>query len=254
MGASLGFAKPLAFGMSCATGPEFMTDHIRTLSQLTGEFVSCYPNAGLPNEEGKYLETPTTLAAQLEKFVDHGWLNFIGGGCGTTEKHIRAIAQMVEGKMPRVRPAEAHRAVYSGIETIEAEESTRPLLVGERTNVIGSRLFKNLVAEEKWEEASEIARRQVRGGAQIVDVCLQSTERDEKKDIPLFYEKLIRTGKAPVMIDTTDPTAIELALTYCQGKAILNSINLEDGEEKFERVVPIAHELGAAEGVCCFGE
>src|SRR5260370_28296817 len=254
MWASWRYAKPLAFGMNCATGSEFMTDHIRTLSQLTGEFVSCYPNAGLPDEEGKYLETPTSLAAQLEKFADHGWLNFVGGCCGTTEQHVRALAQMVEGKKPRQPAAEAHRAVYSGIETIEAEESTRPLLVGERTNGIGARLFKNLVAEEKWEESSEIARRQVRGGAHIVDVCLQSTERDEKNDIPLFYEKLIRKIKAPVMIDTTDPTAVELALTYCQGKAIITSINLEDGEEKFERVVPIAHEFGAAVGVGCIDE
>ena len=254
MWASLRFAKPLAFGMNCATGPEFMTDHIRTLSQLTGEFVSCYPNAGLPDEEGKYLETPTSLAAQLEKFVDHGWLNLVGGCCGTTEQHIRAIAQMAESKKPRQRPAEQHRAIYSGIETIEAEDSTRPLLVGERTNVIGSRLFKNLVAEEKWEEASEIARRQVRGGAHIVDVCLQSTERDEKKDIPPFYEKLIRKVKAPVMIDTTDPTAVAQALTYCQGKAIINSINLEDGEEKLEKVVPIAHDFGAAVVCGCIDE
>src|SRR5271157_3221843 len=254
MWASLRHAHPLAFGMNCATGPEFMTDHIRTLSTTSGEFVSCYPNAGLPDEEGKYLETPTTLAAQLEKFVNHGWLNIVGGCCGTTEKHIRAIAQMVEGKKPRARPAEPHRAVYSGIETIEAEDSTRPLLVGERTNVIGSRLFKGLVAEEKWEEATEIARRQVKGGAQIVDVCLQSTERDEKKDIPVFYDKVIRKIKAPVMIDTTDPSAVQLALTYCQGKAIINSINLEDGEEKFEKVVPIAHDFGAAVVVGCIDE
>jgi 5-methyltetrahydrofolate--homocysteine methyltransferase len=254
MWASLRHAHPLAFGMNCATGPEFMTDHIRTLSTLTGEFVSCYPNAGLPNEEGKYLETPTSLATQLEKFVNHGWLNIVGGCCGTTEKHISALAQMVQGKKPRVRPAESHRAVYSGIETIEAEDSTRPLLVGERTNVIGSRLFKNLVAEEKWEEATEIARRQVKGGAHIVDVCLQSTERDEKKDIPPFYEKLIRKIKAPIMIDTTDPAALRLALTYCQGKAIINSINLEDGEEKFEKVVPIAHDFGAALVVGCIDE
>src|SRR5690349_3843992 len=109
MWASLRHAKPLAFGMNCATGPEFMTDHVRTLGQLTGEFVSCYPNAGLPDEEGKYLETPTTLAAQLEKFADHGWLNLVGGCCGTTEQHIRAIAQMAEGKKPRGRPAESHR-------------------------------------------------------------------------------------------------------------------------------------------------
>jgi 5-methyltetrahydrofolate--homocysteine methyltransferase len=254
MWASLRHAHPLAFGMNCATGPEFMTDHIRTLSTLTGEFVSCYPNAGLPDEEGKYLETPTTLAGQLEKFVNHGWLNIVGGCCGTTEQHIRAISQMVEGKKPRVRPAETHRAVYSGIETIEADDQTRPLLVGERTNVIGSRLFKNLVAEEKWEEATEIGRRQVKGGAHIVDVCLQSTERDEKKDIPEFYEKLIRKIKAPIMIDTTDPTAVRLALTYCQGKAIINSINLEDGEEKFEKVVPMAHDFGAAIVVGCIDE
>jgi 5-methyltetrahydrofolate--homocysteine methyltransferase len=254
MWASLRHTHPLAFGMNCATGPEFMTDHIRTLSTLTGEFVSCYPNAGLPNEDGKYLETPTTLAAQLEKFVNHGWLNLVGGCCGTTEKHICALTQMVEGKKPRSRPAEPHRAVYSGIETIEADDQTRPLLVGERTNVIGSRLFKNLVAEEKWEEATEIARRQVKGGAHIVDVCLQSTERDEKKDIPVFYENLIRKIKVPIMVDTTDPSAVELALTYCQGKAIINSINLEDGEEKFEKVVPIAHDYGAAIVVGCIDE
>ena len=254
MWASLRHARPLAFGLNCATGPEFMTDHIRTLSQLTSEFISCYPNAGLPDEEGKYLETPESLAAQLAKFVEHGWLNLVGGCCGTTDKHIRVIAQMAEGKAPRRPPAPAHRAVYSGIEMIEAEESTRPLLVGERTNVIGSRLFKQLVAEEKWEEASEIARRQVRGGAHIVDVCLQSTEREETRDIPPFYEKLIRKVKVPVMIDTTDAAAIALALTYLQGKAILNSINLEDGEEKFERVVPLAREFGAAVVVGCIDE
>jgi len=194
MWASLRFAKPLAFGMNCATGPEFMTDHIRTLSQLTGEFVSCYPNAGLPTKKASTWRRQRR-SRQLEKFVDHGWLNLVGGCCGTTEQHIRALAQMAEGKTPRQRPAEQHRAIYSGIETIEAEDSTRPLLVGERTNVIGSRLFKNLVAEEKWKKPakSPAARFAVR---HIVDVCLQSTERDEKKDIPPFYEKLIRKVKA----------------------------------------------------------
>ena len=129
---------------------------------------------------------------------------------------------------------------------MEADESNRPLIVGERTNVIGSRAFKNLIADEKWEEAAEIARRQVKNGAHVVDVCLQSTDREEIKDIPPFYEKLIRNIKAPMMIDTTDARAIELALTYCQGKSIINSINLEDGEEKFERVCPLAKAYGAA--------
>ncbi len=251
---SISHARLLAAGLNCATGPEFMTDHIRSISDLATTRVSCYPNAGLPDEEGKYLETPTSLAAQLERFVDHGWLNIVGGCCGTRPDHIRAIAQMVEGKQPRQPKQPTHRTYFSGIEAVEAEDSNRPLIVGERTNVIGSRLFKNMVAEEKWEEATEIARWQIRNGAHIVDVCLQSSDRDEANDIPLFYEKLIRKIKAPVMIDTTDPKSIELSLTYCQGKSIINSINLEDGEEKFERVCPLARAYGAALVVGCIDE
>jgi len=243
---SIAHAGLLSIGLNCATGPEFMTDHIRTLNEIAATRISCYPNAGLPDAEGQYAETPESLAREIERFVDHGWLNIVGGCCGTTPAHIRALAQMVEGKKPRPPKQPAHRVFYSGIELVEAEESNRPLLVGERTNVIGSRLFKNLVAEEKWEEASEIARRQVRNGAQVVDVCLQSSDRDELTDIPPFYDRLIRKIKAPVMIDTTDPGALELALTYCQGKSIINSINLEDGEEKFERVCPLARAYGAA--------
>jgi 5-methyltetrahydrofolate--homocysteine methyltransferase len=244
--ASIAHADLLSIGLNCATGPEFMTDHIRTISEMCPVRVSCYPNAGLPNDEGKYLETPTTLAAQLDRFIENGWINIVGGCCGTTDAHIKAIAQMAEGKRPRALRPPAHRAYYTGIDLVEADESSRPLIVGERTNVIGSRLFKNMVAEEKWEEATEIARWQVKNGAHVIDVCLQSTDRDEFEDIPPFYEKLIRKIKAPVMIDTTDPKAIELALTYCQGKSIINSINLEDGEEKFERVCPIAKRFGAA--------
>ncbi|MGH9629263.1 MAG: homocysteine S-methyltransferase family protein, partial [Bryobacteraceae bacterium] len=244
----------LSIGLNCATGPEFMTDHIRTLHELASTRLSCYPNAGIPNEELKYLETPESLAAQLEKFAAQGWLNLVGGCCGTTPEHIRQIAQMVEGREPRKPKEAARKSLYSGIELVEAEDANRPLIVGERTNVIGSRLFKNLVAEEKWEEATEIARRQVRNGAHIIDVCLQSTDRDELNDIPAFYEKLIRKVKAPIMIDTTDPRAVELSLTYCQGKSLINSINLEDGEEKFERICPVAKAYGAALVVGCIDE
>ncbi len=244
--ASISHAELLSIGLNCATGPEFMTDHIRSLAEMASTRISCYPNAGLPNDEGKYLETPQSLAEQLERFAKNGWLNIVGGCCGTTDKHIAAIAQMIEGKKPREIKPPSHRAYYSGIELVEAEDSNRPLIVGERTNVIGSRAFKKLIAEEKWEEAVEIARRQVKNGAHVVDVCLQSTDRDELQDIPPFYEKLIRIVQAPIMIDTTDPRGIELALTYCQGKSIINSINLEDGEEKFERVCPLARAYGAA--------
>ncbi len=236
----------LSVGLNCATGPEFMTDHLRTLSDLAPMYISCYPNAGLPTEDGLYLETPESLAQQLDRFIRHGWLNMVGGCCGTTDAHIRAIAQVAAGVKPRAIPDATHRAYYTGIDLVEAEDSTRPLIVGERTNVIGSRLFKNLIAAEKWEEAVEIARRQVKNGAQVVDVCLQSTDREEMCDIPLFYDKLIRIIKAPIMIDTTDPKAVELALTYCQGKSIINSVNLEDGEEKFELICPLAKSYGAA--------
>ncbi len=252
--ASIAHADLLSIGLNCATGPEFMTDHLRTISEMSPFRVSCYPNAGLPDEEGKYLATPESLAGQLERFLDHGWLNMVGGCCGTTDAHIRAIAQVAEGKRPRQLPTRSHRSYYSGIELVEAEESNRPLVVGERTNVIGSRLFKDLIAKENWEEASEIARRQVKNGAHIADICLQSSERDEIHDIPLFFEQLIRKVRAPLMIDTTDPKATELALTYCQGKSIINSVNLEDGEEKFERVCPLVKRYGAALVVGCIDE
>ncbi|MBL8238002.1 MAG: methionine synthase [Bryobacterales bacterium] len=245
--ASVAHADLLSIGLNCATGPEFMTDHIRSLNEIAETRISCYPNAGLPNEEGKYLETPASLAAQLERFADNGWLNIVGGCCGTTPAHIKAIAEMAEGKKPRGMKTRTHRSFYTGKDLVEADETNRPLIVGERTNVIGSRLFKNLIAEEKWDPAIDIAKRQVRNGAQIIDVCLQSADRDELNDIPQFYDLLLKGSiKAPIMIDTTDPKAVELSLKYCQGKSIINSVNLEDGEEKFEVMCPIAKSYGAA--------
>jgi 5-methyltetrahydrofolate--homocysteine methyltransferase len=251
---SVSHADLISVGLNCGTGPEFMTDHLRTLHELATTRISCYPNAGLPNEELKYNETPESVAGHLERFVNNGWLNIVGGCCGTTPAHIKAIAEMVKGKPPRPVKASAHRVFFSGKELVEADDSNRPLIVGERTNVIGSRLFKNLIADEKWEEATEIARWQVKNGAHVVDVCLQSTDRDEINDIDPFYGKLIQKIKAPIMIDTTDPKAIELALTYCQGKSLINSINLEDGEEKFERTCPLARNYGAALVVGCIDE
>lgn len=244
--ASVAHANPIAIGLNCATGPDLMTDHIRTLSHMAATHVSCYPNAGLPDEDGQYPETPDSLAAQLERFIAQGWLNIVGGCCGTTAAHIRAIARMAEGKPPRTLKPPSRRAYYTGIELVEADEHSRPLIVGERTNVIGSRLFRDMIAAEKWDDASEIARRQVKNGAHIIDVCLQTSDRDEIADVDRFYGKLMPKIRTPVMIDTTDPKALERALTWCQGKSIVNSINLEDGEEKFRVVCPIVREYGAA--------
>ena len=243
--ASLQHVDLLAIGLNCATGPEFMTDHIRTMHEMATTAVSCYPNAGLPDEEGKYGETPTSLAASLARFVKNGWVNILGGCCGTTPAHIKAIAEMVAGKSPR-RHRGQRRSYYSGIELVEASDDNRPLIVGERTNEVGSRAFKRLITEEKFEEASEIARAQVKNGAHIIDINLENTDREELADIDRFYEKVIHKVKAPIMIDSTNPKAVERALTYCQGKAIINSINFEDGEEKFHRILPLVKKYGAA--------
>ncbi|HEY7546251.1 MAG TPA: homocysteine S-methyltransferase family protein, partial [Blastocatellia bacterium] len=251
---SLMHADLFSIGLNCATGPEFMTDHIRSLAAMVETRVSCIPNAGLPDTEtGRYLETPETFASTIERFVNHGWINFTGGCCGTTPAHIRLLSQMVEGRRPR-RWQKHHRTLVSGIDFVEAAEDNRPLIVGERTNEVGSRKFKRLISEEKYEEAAEVGRQQVKGGAQIIDVNLQNADRDELYDIDRFYEKLIRLVKVPIMIDTTDAEAIERALTYCQGKSIINSINLEDGLEKFELVTPLARRYGAALVVGCIDE
>jgi 5-methyltetrahydrofolate--homocysteine methyltransferase len=245
--ASIEHVRPLAVGLNCATGPEFMTDHLRSVHKMVSAAVSCYPNAGLPDENGRYPETPESLALKLERFADAGWLNLVGGCCGTTEQHIAAIAAMVVGKRARPLPHRPSTRVYfSGIDLVESTSDNRPLLVGERTNVLGSRRFRRLVTEERWEEAAEIARSQVAGGAQIVDVCLTTVERDERADIRSFYERLSRMIKAPLMIDATHPAAIALALTYCQGRSIVNSINLEEGEERFRRICPLLRRFGAA--------
>jgi 5-methyltetrahydrofolate--homocysteine methyltransferase len=250
---SLEHVDLLYLGLNCATGPDFMTDHLRALSELSRTATACVPNAGLPDEDGHYLESPAMIARVLERFVDEGWLNLVGGCCGTTDEHIAELARMVEGKRPRTPPS-YDRTFFSGLEAVEAEESNRPLLVGERTNSLGSRRFKRLIAEGRFEEASEIARKQVHGGAQVIDVCLQNPDRDELADVQRFLDQVIRRVKAPLMIDSTDAEVIERALTYSQGKAIINSINLEDGLERFERVVPIARRFGAALVVGCIDE
>ncbi|MEW6300677.1 MAG: homocysteine S-methyltransferase family protein, partial [Thermodesulfobacteriota bacterium] len=175
---SLAHQDLLAIGLNCATGPDFMTDHIRTLAQLSRFPVLCMPNAGLPDEEGRYNETPTMIAAKLERFVDQGWINMVGGCCGTTPAHLNLLAQMLVGKKPRVIRA-PRRSVVAGLEPLAIDEEKRPVLVGERTNVIGSRKFKDLIVAGAFEEGAEIGRRQVRGGAQILDVCLADPDRDE---------------------------------------------------------------------------
>ncbi|MBS4213418.1 methionine synthase [Neobacillus rhizophilus] len=243
---SIEHMNPVAVGLNCATGPEFMQDHVRSLANLSGTAVSCYPNAGLPDEEGHYHETPETLAKKLADFAAHGWLNIVGGCCGTTPDHIRAIADAMKDYKPREFQPSSHHMV-SGIEPFIYDDPTlRPIMVGERTNVIGSRKFKRLIAEGKFEEAAEIARAQVKGGAHVIDICLADPDREELVDMENFITEVVKKVKVPLVIDSTDEKVIEKALKYSQGKAIINSINLEDGEERFQAVVPLIHRYGAA--------
>ncbi|WMT42907.1 methionine synthase [Paenibacillus sp. D2_2] len=242
---SLEHLKPISVGLNCATGPEFMRDHIRTLSDMARTAISCYPNAGLPDENGNYHESPDSLAQKLAGFAEQGWLNIAGGCCGTTPAHIAAMADKMSQYEPRTISGE-HPPALSGIEPVYVEVDNRPYMIGERTNVLGSRKFKRLIVEGKYEEASEIARAQVKNGAQVIDVCVQDPDRDEAEDIKLFLELVAKKVKVPLMIDTTDPKVLDLALTYCQGKSIINSINFEDGEEKFESVTPLIHKYGAS--------
>lgn len=242
---SLEHLKPISVGLNCATGPEFMRDHVRTLSEMAKAGVSCHPNAGLPDENGNYHESPDSLAQKMAGFAEQGWLNIAGGCCGTTPAHIKALADKMSQFKPRTI-AGTHPPAISGIDPVYVESANRPYMVGERTNVLGSRKFKRLIVEGKYEEASEIARAQVKNGAQVIDVCVQDPDRDEAEDIKLFLELVVKKVKVPLMIDTTDPQVLDLALSYCQGKSIINSINLEDGEEKFEKVTPLIHKYGAA--------
>jgi 5-methyltetrahydrofolate--homocysteine methyltransferase len=251
--ASLEHLDLFSIGLNCATGPEFMTDHLRTLSEIATCFVTVYPNAGLPDELGHYEETAESLALKMRRFVDEGWVNLIGGCCGTTAAHTRALARLAEGKAPR-RPAASRAPAVSGIEAFYPTDDNRPVIVGERTNVIGSRRFKELIVEEKFEEASEIGRAQVKGGGQVVDVCLANPDRDEAADMGRFMDFITKKVKVPLMIDSTDRAVIELALRKCQGKAIVNSINLEDGEERFEAIVPLLKTYGGAVVVGCIDE
>lgn len=202
--------KPLSVGLNCATGPEFMRDHIRSLSDLSECYISCYPNAGLPDEDGHYHESPSSLAEKVKRFAEEGWVNIIGGCCGTTPEHIKAMKEALASLKPREHHEREGHGV-SGLEALQYDDSMRPLFVGERTNVIGSRKFKRLVAEGKFEEAAEVARAQVKKNAHIIDICMADPDRDEIEDMENFLAEVTKVLKVPIMIDSTDEHVMERA-------------------------------------------
>lgn len=242
--------RPLLYlGLNCATGPLMMLDHFRALQELAPWPLACVPNAGLPNEFGQYLETPQIFSQNVQKLLDLGLLNLVGGCCGTTPEHIRALSEVSRSYSPRewLNAKLAQQQTWiSGMDALCITDEIRPVLVGERTNSIGSRKFKKLIEAGQFLEATEIAKTQVRNGAQVIDICLANPDRDELSDITSFLERASQSIQAPLMLDSTDVKVFEKALTYSQGKAILNSINLEDGEERFEKVLPLVKKFGAS--------
>ena len=223
-----------------------MTQFLKILNNVSNTYISVYPNAGLPNEEGKYEETPDTLSAKIEPFFQNKYLNIVGGCCGTTPEHIKQIKEKSIKYTPRV--IEEHSETkneVSGLITLNPPQN-RPVYVGERTNVIGSRIFKNLIVNEKFDEATEVARLQIKGDADVIDVCLANPDRDEINDMKAFLEKVSKFAKVPIMLDSTDINVIKEGLTYLQGKGIINSINLEDGEKKFVDMSELIKKFGAS--------
>ena len=251
--ASISHRNLLWVGMNCSTGPEFMRDHLRTLASISRFPVAVIPNAGLPDEDGNYNETPEHFSQTLLSFVREGWVNVLGGCCGTTPEHLKPLVDAVSDVAPR-EASQSKAVVFSGLETLTVDEDVRPVLVGERTNVLGSRRFKRLIRQGKFDEASEIGRRQVRRGAHVVDVCLQDPDRDEMADMVTFLKRLVGKVKAPIMLDSTDTAVLAEALKHTPGKGIINSINLEDGEERFTSVTPLARSFGAGLVVGCIDD
>lgn len=245
--------EPLWVGINCSTGPGPMAEHVRALAALTPSFVAVVPNAGMPDGEGRYHESPEQLAATLARFAAAGWVNLLGGCCGTTTEHIRLLRNVADAHAPR-RPPRYDYARLAGSHPVEIVQQPAPLLVGERTNTLGSRKFRDLVRTGRWAEAAEVGRRQVRGGAHALDVCLADPEGDELGAVTALLPHLRRAVRAPLVIDSTDPAVFAAALELTPGRPLLNSVNLEDGGERLEEVARLAHRFGALVVAGCIDE
>lgn len=243
--ASVRHFKPFAVGINCGLGPGQAAETIEWLTERSDFFVSLYPNAGLPDENGRFTLGAEDFAAELAPVIQQGQVNIVGGCCGTTPEHIRKLSELTAEAKPRlVEPQPA--SLVSGLELVEFTDQNRPVMIGERTNMSGSKKFRKLIRGGEFDQASDIGKLQVMGGAQILDVNLADTESDESENISRFYPLLLKKVKAPLMIDSSSPAGvIEEALKLAQGKCLINSINLED-EARFREVAALAGRYGAA--------
>ncbi len=252
-------APILSIGINCALGPKEMRPYIEELSTLAPVYVSAYPNAGLPNPllPTGFPETPETLAPQLAEWAKNGWLNFVGGCCGTTPDHIKLIAEAVQGIAPRTPANPPSYLRLSGLEALTIRPETNFVNIGERTNVTGSPRFAKLILNNQYEEALAVARQQVENGAQMIDVNMDEGMLDSEKAMVHFLNLIASEpdiARVPVVIDSSKWSVIEAGLKCTQGKAVVNSISLKEGEEKFLEQARLIRQYGAAVIVMAFDE
>jgi 5-methyltetrahydrofolate--homocysteine methyltransferase len=254
---SVAHARPVTVGINCALGAREMRPYLAELSRVAATRVSCYPNAGLPNAFGGYDETPAETAAAIREFAEAGLVNLVGGCCGTTPEHIAAIAAAVEGLAPRAIPDLPRFTQYAGLETLTIRPDSNFQMIGERTNVTGSKRFRRLVTSGDFAAAADVALEQVRGGANILDVNMDEAMLDSVQAMTRFLD-LVATepeiARLPLMIDSSRWAVLEAGLKCVQGKAIVNSISLKEGEAEFLRQARLARRYGAAVVVMAFDE
>ncbi len=254
---SIAHAAPISVGLNCALGAREMRAHIAELSRVADTLICAYPNAGLPNEFGHYDEGPEAMAAQMGEFASAGLINIAGGCCGTTPEHIRAIARAVAGKPPRAIPKIEPMLRLSGLEAFTLTPQIPFVNVGERTNVTGSARFRKLVTAGDYSAALAVARDQVENGAQIIDINMDEGLLDSEKAMTTFLNLLAAEpdiARVPVMIDSSKFSVIEAGLKCVQGKAVVNSISLKEGEDAFIRHARTVRRYGAAVVVMAFDE
>ena len=250
-------ALPFSVGINCALGAREMRPYLAELSNQASTFVSCYPNAGLPNEFGDYDELPDETGQLLREFAESGLVNIVGGCCGTTPGHIRAIAQAVSGLPPRVVPTPEHRTQFAGLEVLTIDTDSNFQMIGERTNVTGSARFARLIKSEEYSEASSVAMEQVQGGANLVDVNMDEAMLESEQTMARFLNFIAtepEIARVPFMIDSSKWSVIEAGLKCVQGKPIINSISLKEGEADFLRKATLAQRYGAGVVVMAFDE
>jgi 5-methyltetrahydrofolate--homocysteine methyltransferase len=254
---ALRHVKPISFGLNCALGPDELREYVGEMSRISECHVSAHPNAGLPNAFGEYDLSPEDMAEHVKEWAESGFLNLIGGCCGTTPEHIRQMAEAVEGVTPRQLPDLPVSCRLSGLEPLTISKESLFVNVGERTNVTGSARFKRLIKEELYDEALSVAREQVENGAQIIDINMDEGMLDAEACMIKFLNLCAsepEISKVPVMVDSSKWEVIEAGLKCIQGKGIVNSISLKEGKEKFVEQAKLVRRYGAAVIVMAFDE